>query len=75
MSQLIQTLQQTIGAPTKTEQDPRKGITAIWGSREQGAFAVFRGPIDSKYEVSLIAAPDSQYENQVLSLSEIELVV
>lgn len=62
-----------LGQPTSLEQDPRKGIQAIWGSCETGAFAVARGPTDTIYEVNLIPAPDSDIPFQSAQLCAVEL--
>lgn len=61
------------GQPTSLEQDPRKGIQAIWGSRETGAFAIARGPTDTTYEVNLIPAPDSDISFQSARMNAVGL--
>ncbi len=67
---LLTRLQQAIGAPTQTIQDPRAGITAVGGNRETGAFAVHRDPVSTLYEVNLIPCPDSIHEFVSLYLNE-----
>jgi hypothetical protein len=39
--------------------DARAGFAAVWGSRENGAFTIERGPADDKYDVCVIA-PESR---------------
>jgi len=56
---------EALGQPAKLDQDPRKGLTAIWGTRETGCFTVFRGPIDETYEISLIPVFDSAWPGYI----------
>ena len=58
----LATLITAIGKPDELEQDNRKGIAAIWGSRATGAFTVERGPISTHYEIVLLPVEDSAYE-------------
>jgi hypothetical protein len=55
----IQSILSVLGPPAALEQDPRAGISAVWGTRKTGCFTVSRGPIDEAYEVALIPATGS----------------
>jgi hypothetical protein len=63
----IQSILNTLGPPTILRQDPQKGFIAIWGSRETGIFAIFRGPADEGYEISLIPSFDSSFPDRLVA--------
>lgn len=69
----LQSIMGALGQPTSLDQDPRKGVTAIWGSRKTGAFTVFRGPVDTTYEVVLLPADGSSFAFASTTLTASEL--